>query len=118
MSKRRRPSRKMAWSSAIIIRTGSCVISGNDSFVLSGYFYFQTCTLTRPSIDRQFTADGTHPLFDDHRSPASMFQFGMRKPARKFKTATIVVDGKKPRSVLQPKLHQHVVRHAVFLDRK
>src|SRR5207302_1426101 len=122
-SNRRRPSRKIAWSSAIRIRIGRVVILCDGMQFLLGDFDFQTRATARPGIDREFSTDGAHALVDDQGTLMSTLQIRMRKPATELKAATIIINRENPISFLRTKPNQNIVCtampghiHQRFLD--
>src|SRR2546422_4676551 len=122
-SNRRRPSRKIAWSSAIRIRIGRVVILCDGMQFLLGDFDFQPRATARPGIDREFSTDGAHALVDDQGTLMSTLQIRMRKPATELKAATIIINRENPISFLRTKPNQNIVCtampghiHQRFLD--
>src|SRR5574340_161389 len=114
-SRRRRPSRKMGWSSAIRRRTvESCSGIAHLCFLRNGDL--QMTALTGYGLDAQFAPQATHPFFDDLGPLAGGVQVLKREPALEPEAAAVILDTKLPFSRLGAKTHQHVMGATVFAD--
>src|SRR5678816_1674660 len=68
---------------------------------------------TRSGLDRDQSADGTHPLLDDDRTLAGGVELGLRHPPREVEPAAVVVHDEPASAVLERKAEDDVRRAAV-----
>src|SRR5215831_17266321 len=83
----RRPSRKIAWSSARRTRICCFVLAMSTERNLDG----ETRSMARIGLDGQHAPHGTRSLLDGDRSQPQTIQFVSGKPARKTKSLAVVV---------------------------
>src|ERR1035437_1443224 len=112
-SKRRKPSRKMVWSSAMTMRTdGSFLSIGLVSFLWNGDF--ELGSMARIRFNHHVSVHCPDSFLDDRRSAAEVVELGQGEAAGKRKALAVIVNYQLPRTVLRAEAHHCRLRTAVF----
>src|SRR5919108_5406432 len=95
-SRRFRPSRKMVWSSAMMIR-----IQSWSSLCMSGSLhlwenYFEACAPARARVNGELAAEGFYAFFYYCRSVTVVFELGEGESSNELETFSVVIDGELP----------------------
>src|SRR5579875_470378 len=114
-SKRRSPSRKMVWSSAMRIRTdGSFLSIGFVSFL--GNSNLQPRSMSGSRLDEHLASHSAYSFLDHCRPAPQAVEIIQGKPAGKRKAVTIVSNHQLPHTVLRTKAHDRRAGAAVLAD--
>src|SRR5208337_3347804 len=116
-SRRRRPSRKMVWSSAMMIRTdndGSLLSIRLISFLRNRDL--QPGPAARIRFNQQISPNCADSFLDDSWPLAQVIQFGQMKTTSKWKPPPVIIDYQIPKSVLYTKVHHGRLRATMPAD--
>src|SRR5208283_124357 len=105
-SRRRRPSRKMVWSSAMMMRTdtdGSLLSIRLISFLRNRDL--QPGPAARIRFNQQISPNCAYPFLDDSWALTQVIQFGQTKSTSKGKPPPVIIDYQLPETVLCTKMH-------------
>src|ERR1700683_196803 len=113
-SNRRKPSRKIGWSSAITIRTGCDFLKFIGNLSTLRNLDFQPRPQAGIRFYRECACNQTHSFLYDHRPFAHRFKFILRQPPGKRKAFAVIFQRQAPLAVIRTQSHQRVTRFAVF----
>src|SRR5450755_270207 len=113
-SNRRRPSRKIGWSSAITRRTGCDFLKFIRQFPASRHRDFQARPLSGIRFYRELAANQAHPLFYYQRPFAQIFHLLLAIATLERKSFAVVLDRQIPPAVICAQAHKGMLGSTMF----
>src|ERR1700757_770235 len=115
-SRRRNPSRKMGWSSAITMRIGWLLLLSILRLPVVRDRDFQPRTPARIRFYREFSFNQTHPFPNDQRPLAHRFQFDLGEASCEGESLTVILNGQLPAFFVGCEPDQNPFRLAMLAD--